>query len=340
MVLDSDLTLLQNDELYFRGRSAVELARRLQFEDGVRLLWATPQSRDDIDDRFVSRPDVVKAVRKASAAVGDSLRFMDRLKLALLIAGAKDPVRGSLGQSAVRDAGRQILSTMVDSLTDLRAHPPLSAPLATRLWAKISPLEASVGNLRLLNATMLLCMDHDLAISTMSARVAASARADAYAAVTVALSTLDGAMHGAASIAAVEMLTETLETGRAEQAISSQIARFGMIPGFGHVIYKEVDPRARFLLKSMRELPDFQEALGAADRLSAVIHSRSPRPANLDFALAVLVIGAKMHADAGELIFAVSRTAGWIAHILDEYAQPALRLRPESRYIGTEPFRR
>ena len=340
MVMDSDLTLLQNDELYFRGRSAVDLARRLQFEDGVRLLWATPNSRDDIDYRFVSRPDVVKAIRKANSAVGDSPRFMDRLKLALLIAGAKDPVRDSLGQPAVRDAGRQILSTMVDSLTDLQTRPPLSAPLATRLWAKVSPLEASIGNVQLLNATMVLCMDHDLAISTMSARVAASARTDPYAAVMAALSTLDGAMHGAASIAAVEMLTETLATGRAERAISSQVARFGIIPGFGHIIYKEADPRARFLLKAMRELPDFREALGAADRLSAVVLSRSPRPANLDLALAVLVIGAKMQADAGELIFAVSRTAGWIAHILDEYAQPAMRLRPESRYTGTKPFRR
>jgi citrate synthase len=340
MVIDSDLTLLQDDELYFRGTSATELARRLQFEDGVRLLWVTAPSDDDIDDRFVSRPDVVKAISKANSALGDSPRFTDRLKLALLIAGSRDPLRDSLGQAAVRDAGRQILSTMVDSLPDVQTRPPLSAPLATRLWTKLSPVEPSNGNLRLLNATMVLCMDHDLAISTISARVAASARAGPYAAVTAALSTLEGAMHGAASIAAVEMLTETLATGRAERAISRQIARFGIIPGFGHVIYREVDPRAKFLLKAMRELPDFREALGAADRVSAVVRSRSPRPVNLDLALAVLVIGAKMQADAGEPIFAVSRTAGWIAHILDEYSQPPLRLRPESRYTGREPSRR
>lgn len=340
MVLDSDLTLIQNDELFFRGVSAADLARRLQFEDGVRLLWATPNSHDDIDDRFVSRPDVVKAIHKAYSALGDAPRFMGRLKLAVLIAGSRDPVRDSLGQAAVRDAGRQILSTMVDSLPNLQTGPRLSAPLATRLWSKVSPLEPSTGNLGLLNATMVLCMDHDLAISTMSARVTASARADPYAAVIAALSTLDGAMHGAASIAAVGMLTETMATGRAERAISDQIARFQIIPGFGHIVYKEVDPRAEFLFKAMRELPDYREALGAADRLSAVVRSRTPRPANLDLALAVLVIGAKMQADAGELIFAVARTAGWVWHILDEYAQPAMRLRPESRYTGTKPSRR
>jgi citrate synthase len=339
MVLDSDLTLLENDELFFRGTSAADLARRLQFEDGVRLLWATPSSHDDIDDRFVSRPDVVKAIRKANSALGDTPRFMDRLKLALLIASSRDPVRDSLAPAAVRDAGRHILSTMVDCLPDLQTGPRLSAPLATRLWSKVSPLEPSIGNLRLLNATMILCMDHDLAISTMSARVAASARADPYAAVIASLSTLDGAMHGAASIAAVEMLTETMATGRPERAISDQIARFRIIPGFGHIVYKEVDPRAEFLFTAMRDLPEYREVLSAADRISDVVHSRSPRPANLDLALAVLVIGAKMQADAGELIFAVSRTAGWISHILDEYAQPAMRLRPESRYTGTTPLR-
>jgi citrate synthase len=337
MVLDSDLTLIQDDELYFRGKSATGLARRLQFEDGVRLLWVTPNSNNDIDDRFVSRPDVVKAIRKASSALGNAPRFMDRLKLAVLIVGSSDPVRDSLGQAAVRDAGRQILSTMVDSLPALQTGPRLSAPIATRLWSKVSPLESSTGNLRLLNATMILCMDHDLAISTMSARVAASARTDPYAAVIAALSTLDGAMHGAASIAAVDMLTETMVTGKPERAISAQIARFQIIPGFGHIVYKKVDPRAEFLFKAMRELSEYGEALSAADQLSAVVHSRSPRPANLDLALAVLVVGAKMQADAGELIFAVSRTAGWVSHVLDEYAQTAMRLRPESRYTGIRP---
>jgi len=340
MVMDSDVTLMQGDQLYFRGTPAVDLARRLQFEDGVKFLWSTPSLHEDIDDRFFSRPDVLKAIRKVTSAFGNATPFMDRLKLAVLIAGSRDPVHDALGQAAVRDAGRQILATMVDSLPDLRTGPQRSAPIATRLWSKISPREPSYANLRLLNATMILCMDHDLAISTMSARVAASARADPYSAVIAALSTLDGAMHGAASIAAVQMLNETLATGRPEHAISAQIARFQIIPGFGHIVYENADPRAEFLLNAMRELPDYREALDAANRLTAVVHSRSPRPANLDLALAVLVTGAKMRADAGELIFAVSRTAGWISHILDEYTQPAMRLRPESRYTGTKPVRR
>ena len=336
-VVESDLTLLQDDALYFRGVSAVDLARRCQFEEAVSMLWATPHQRDGAPDQLVSDPETVAAIRLAAASLGDTPRFVDRFRLALLICALHDPERASLQPSAVMSAGRRMLAAVVDALPDLQPAPSAAAPLARRLWAKISPLEPSTGNLRVLNATMVLCMDHDLAISTMSARVAASARADPYAAVTAALSTFDGAVHGAASIAAVSMLTETLQTGNAEQAISRQIKKTGMIPGFGHLIYRDVDPRAELLLAAMRQLPSFQGATTAADRIVAVVRARSPRPANLDLALAALAIGGEMDTDAGELIFAVSRTAGWIAHALDEYTQPAARLRPESRYTGTRP---
>jgi citrate synthase len=81
-------------------------------------------------------------------------------------------------------------------------------------------------------------------------------------------------------------------------------------------------------------MTDFREAVNVADKLAAVVARRSSRPINLDLALAVLVVGADMRRDAGELIFAVARTAGWIAHMIDEYSRPGLRLRPESRYTG------
>lgn len=337
MVMDSDLTLIEDDQLYFRGALATKLAQRLQFEGAVAHMWKSPDARDDITENFVSRPDVIRAIGIAAAQLGDTERFIDRLRIAVLISGARDPVRHSLGASAVRDAGRQILSTMVDSLPDRQAPAPLSASLAARFWPKLCAMPPSPWDLRLLNATMILCMDHDLAISTMGARVAASAHADPYAAIVAALSTFDGSLHGAASVAAVQMLKETIDSGRAERAISAQLAKFDFIPGFGHIVYKKVDPRAAFLLSAMRHSPQYQRAFCAIDRLSAVILARSPRPANLDLALAALVVGAEMLPDAGQLIFAVSRTVGWISHILDEYQQRAMRLRPASRYIGNAP---
>lgn len=339
MVMESDVTLLQDDELYYRGVSAVGLAMHKQFEDAVEELWQTSTAHDDVDHPFMSRPNDIKAIHKVSAGLGETSGFMDRLKLAVLLAGARDPDRTSMGESAVRGAGRKILATMVDSLPAVQPEPPRPASLATRLWCRVSSSEPSASNLNLLNTTMVLCLDHDLAISTMAARMAASARADPYSAVGAALNTFDGTMHGAASVAAFEMLSDTMAGGRAEAAISAQIAKSRMIPGFGHIIYQKTDPRAQHLFQLLRDVPEYRDAVKAADRISAVVQSRTHRPVNLDLALAVLAIGAGMRADAGELIVAVSRTAGWIAHILEEYGQPSMRLRPESRYTGIRPSR-
>lgn len=340
MVLDSDLALIENDELFFRGRPATELARRLAFEEAVNFLWTTPAFRDDLDEGFTSRREVVSSVRRAVKGLGPSARLIDQLSLAVIISGSWDPVREAIGPAAVREAGRQMIATMVDALPDLRGVPNSKASLAERLWPKLSSAPASDENLRLLNATLVLSMEHDLAISTMAARVAASARAHPYAAIAAALGSFDSTIHGAASISASEMVHETLRTGSAERALANQVTKNRTIPGFGHIVYQHEDPRARFLLDAMRQMTDFREAVNVADKLSAVVARRSSRPINLDLALAVLVVGADMRRDAGELIFAVSRTAGWIAHMIDEYSRPGLRLRPESRYTGPHPPQR
>ena len=337
MVLDSDLALIQNDELFFRGQPATQLARRLAFEEAVNFLWTTSVFRDDLDYRFTSRREVVSSARRATKALGNSARLIDQLSLAVIILGSWDPVREAVGPAAVRDAGRQMIATMVDVLPDLHGAPNATVSIAERLWPKLSSVPASDENLRLLNATLVLSMEHDLAISTMAARVAASARAHPYAAIAAALSSADSAIHGAASISAAEMVHETLRTGNAERALANQVTKTRMIPGFGHVIYQHEDPRARFLLDAMRQMADFREAMNVADKLSAVVAARSSRLINIDLALAVLVVGADMRRDAGEVIFAVSRTAGWIAHMIDEYSRPGLRLRPESRYTGPHP---
>ncbi|MCU1422486.1 MAG: Citrate synthase [Microbacteriaceae bacterium] len=328
MVLDSDLALIDGDRLYFRGRLATDLAATLTFEEAVALLWAGPAGP------FASSPRVVSAVRRGSAGLGSSARLLDRMALAVVIAGSWDAARD---HADPREVGARLIATIVDALPDAGARPSPSAPIAGRLWAKLTERPPTADDIRLLDATMVLSMEHDLAISTVAARVAASARSNPYAAVTAALGAFDGSIHGGASLAAVDLLRSTLDSGNAEHAISTQLKATGSIPGFGHVVYRREDPRARHLLDLMRPMPAFHDVIAAADRVRAVVAARSPRPANLDLALAALVVGAGMPRDAGELLFAVSRVAGWVAHILDEYTRPALRLRPQSRYTGVVP---
>jgi citrate synthase len=327
MVLDSAITLLADDELYFRGEKATTMAASLTFEAAVEKLWeSAPVPGDDLPHAIL--PNVL----------GRSAHLVDRLALAVLLAGSADPMKDELSAGMVHRAGRRMIAAMVDAVGDGDRESTASASVADRLWRALGGSEPAGIDLAILNSALVLCMDHDLAASTLAARVAASARAHPYAAIGSALGAFDGGLHGSASIPARQLIVETMQTGDPERAIAEALRRTSVIPGFGHRIYRHHDPRARFLITRMRKTPRYEAVVTAVDSLEAVMAARAPRPANLDLALAAVTVAAGFEPDAGQAIFAIGRTAGWIAHIVDEYAQPALRLRPEGRYIGRAPL--
>ncbi|RKR75764.1 citrate synthase [Frondihabitans australicus] len=333
MVIDSPITLLTGDDLYFRGRRATDLAREGGFERAIEILWQTGA------DPAHLTPDrqVVSRARAAGDLLGPSARLIDRLALTVQIAASYDPFRDDLDPVAVFAAARRLLAELVAALP-LRGEPAApEAPLAHHLWPRLSADAPSGDELRLLDGALILMMDHDLATSTLAARAAASARANPYASLSAALGAVDSAQHGAASTAAVSLLRESLESGGPERALAARIRADRGLPGFGHVIYRERDPRAEFVFEALGRLPRFRVAAAGAARLSAIVRSRLPRPANVDLALAAFAVGGGFPDDAGQVIFAVARTAGWIAHVVDEYAQVPLRMRPESRYVGPAP---
>jgi citrate synthase len=180
-----------------------------------------------------------------------------------------------------------------------------------------------------------LLVDHDMAVSTLAARAAASARANIYAVVSSGLGALDSALHGNASAAAHALIIGVGESGRAEQVVGEWIRRTGRgVPGFGHVLYSGRDPRATALLALLASVPGAERTMAAAQATIDVVTGRTGAEPNIDFALAALTVASGMRADAGEAVFAVARTGGWIIHALAEYRMPPLRLRPVGRYVG------
>ncbi|CAM3755442.1 citrate synthase [Occultella aeris] len=334
MVLDSPLTLIEDDELYYRGRRATDLARTGGLEAAIDLLWA--QTAVAGGRSCHALPEVVGPARAAGDLLGPAARLIDRMQLSVVVAGSHDPLRTDLAPDAVHSAGRRLIATMVDALPDLGPAAPGSASVAQRLWPKLTASPSTPADLALLDATLVLCLDHDLATATLAARVAASARAHPYAAVASALSAFDSAMHGSAPSAATQMLRDGLDRAP-ERAIAAVAARGQGIPGFGHVLYRRTDPRAAFLLGRMSSMDRYAAAIRVTRELVAMVGPRTGRPVNVDLALAVLAVGAEMGDDAGQVIFAVARTAGWLAHVVDEYGQKPLRLRPESAYVGPRP---
>ncbi len=328
------ITLIDRDRYYFRGVDATELAARNSYEEVAEWLWTG-----------VLRPGATFTAPEASVAVArravDSLPEhtgpTDRLRVAAIAAATADPLRFDLSEEAVLGTARTLIPTLVAALPPQRHDHRDDGPLAHRLWARLSGREASTGALRALDTALGLLVDHDLAASTLAVRVAASARAHAYAAVSAGLGVLEGPLHGAAGGLAHRMLLDVLDRGTAAPVISDELRAGRRIPGLGHRLYPGEDPRARALFALLEEIPDAAPALAAARDVVATTARHVPLQANVDLALAVLTASSGMYASAGETIFAVARTAGWIAHILEEYGETPLRMRPSGHYVGERP---
>jgi citrate synthase len=205
--------------------------------------------------------------------------------------------------------------------------------IAARLWRRIGSRPPEEGLLTALRAALVLLADHELAASTLAVRVAASVRADPYAAVATGLGALGGPLHGGASLGAEGMLAAAATADDAPRVVGELLRRTGRVPGFGHFVYRAGDPRATCLLGFVaRGAPDSPRLAVARAVLAEMRRRALPEP-NIDFALAVLADVAGMISGAGEAVFAVARTAGWIAHALEEYARDE-PLRPRAVYTG------
>ncbi|MFG3104287.1 citrate/2-methylcitrate synthase [Streptomyces sp. NPDC048182] len=328
------LTLIEGDRYYYRGVDAVELALRHSYEEVAEWLWTGRPSPGAV----LTAPEAsATAARHAAAALPEHTTPTDRLRVAAVAAATADPLRFDLSEDAVLGTARVLLPTLVAALPPAWGGHPEQGPLAHRLWARLSGLPAEEAALHALDTALGLLADHDLAASTLAVRVAASARAHAYAAVSAGLGVIEGPLHGAAGGLAHRLLLEVLDQGDAGPVVAEELRAGRRVPGLGHRLYTGEDPRARALFALLEDIPRAAPALAAARDVQATVARHAPLHANVDLALAVLTASSGMPATAAETIFAVARTAGWIAHALEEYGERPLRMRPSGVYTGPRP---
>jgi citrate synthase len=334
LVIESALTEISGDRLRYRGHEVTALAGTRSFEDVASLLWTGDFTAPA---GWQATPEAVTVGAAAQSALPAAALPLERLQVIVPALAATDPLRLHLDQPAVVAAGRAMIAGMVDCLPDQRPRPARgvdqTAPdIAMRLWGKICPAEAE-GLLAALRGALVLLADHELAASTLAVRVAASVRADPYAAVATGLGALGGPLHGGASLGAEAMLAAAAGPQDAPGVVGGLLRRTGRVPGFGHFVYRAGDPRAICLLDLVaRDAPE-SPRLAVAEAVRAEMRRRALPEPNIDFALAVLADVAGMISGAGEAVFAVARAAGWIAHALEEYAREA-PLRPRAVYTG------
>jgi citrate synthase len=221
--------------------------------------------------------------------------------------------------------GRRLIGVLTDALPG----PTNGTLIAQRLSGKLGDRPVDPD---LLNLALVLLADHDLAVSTVAVRLAASARATPYAAISAALGTADGQYHGFASTLAYRFLRDAAEDPMGALA---ERQRADDLPGFGHRVYQTRDPRADTLFTALRRHKAAASVMATVD---AITPGAGTFP-NIDLALAALMHTFDLRPDSGEAIFALARCAGWLAHAIEEYREPGLRFRPVGVYTGERPER-
>jgi citrate synthase len=389
VVVETELTLLDPaGRLSYRGRDAVELARFRSFEEVVALLWdGAPPTPWRLGEERAA------AVEALADAIGREAPDAERIAAVVATLAARDPERDSRNPTSVRRAGADVIAGSLaalhrgrPSLHDTgRGRPSLSIGLlrspapaealrgspavegvAGRLWDALAAGEAKARpeQVAALNAALVLLADHELAASTFAARVAASAWAGPYRVILAGLGPLGGALHGGAGLAVEALLDEVVAGADPGDVLDAHLAA-SPVPGFGHRVYRDRDPRADHLLdrlglergrpslhdtdrgrpslsigslrspapvKVLRGSPALEAAAGL---LEAAAERGLPAP-NVDFALAALVRAHGLRPGSSATIFTIARIAGIVAHALEEY-EHRLRFRPRASYVGPTP---
>lgn len=325
-VLSSSLTLIHDGRLYYRGHEVVRLARAASVEQVAKLLWTG--SLDGALELFSNEPPALPgwAVR-ASAA----LLPVERCQAVLPVAAAADLRALDLRPAAVTATGARILRLLAATAAGVRAE----RSLARTLRRGLCPRRADAENA--LSAALILCADHELNVSTFTARCVASAAATPYDVVGAGLAALKGGRHGGHTPRVEALIREVLRPADARGVVAGRLRRGETPPGFGHPLYPGGDPRAEALIELAQELGSGAPALERGLALRDAVRELTGERPTLDFGLALLGVVLRLPAGGALALFAIGRSIGWIAHALEQYGDSRL-IRPRARYEGPPPL--
>ncbi len=308
----SDVTTMHEDALEFRGHDLVELIRGRHFEDIAELLWADETS-DPPTGTTWPKADTVDIDALAGLADVDATPI-GRLAIA---AHVLDAIHDDDAPAAAR---RLLLAT--PTLFGSRRR---SGEFALRL---ISAWRARPSSdlVTAVDTALALLADHELATSTLAVRVAASTRTSPYAAFAAGLASIEGLLHGSASASVHRFLDRCAERSP-EAAVADLRTSRAPIPGFGHKVYRGVDPRFSPLMEAIR--PIDAGSLALVDAIVEEVGRVLPHQPNVDLALGALTWAGGLEPDTP--LFAVARIAGWAAHYDEELQEAPLRFRGVAR---------
>ncbi len=327
-VLESALMLIRDGRLYYRGRDAVELARTSTVEEVAALLWTGDPG--DADRLFADEPP------RIAWHLPEGLTPIERCQVAVPLAGARDLAAWDLRPSAVAVTGARILRFMARMAAGDPASPPGDsiASILQAGWAPGRPETAGP-----IGAALILAADHELNVSAFTARCVASANASPWDVVSAGLAALKGSRHGGHTERVEALFREAGTAEGARRVLADRLRRGEPIPGCGHSLYPDGDPRGAALLELAVEWapgsPTVELALAMAEAYRELIREHP----TIDHGLVALSRALELPERTPLALFALGRTIGWIGHAIEQYAVNKL-IRPRAAYMGEMPEER
>jgi citrate synthase len=337
-------------KLFYAGYDIADLAAHATFEETIHLLHhlelptadQLSETVDTLRAESVLDPLLVELIGALAHRTGP----MTTLRTAVSAAGALDPDDEESPEANLRKAYRLMAKTpqIIATYQRLRAGADAIEPrddlgIAANFLYALTGKQPEAQVARDFDVVLVLYADHTLNASTFAGRVAAATLADMYAAVTAAVATLQGPLHGGAITEVREMLDEIGSPGRAPDWVREKLGRKEKVMGFGHRVYKTWDPRATVLRDIAERLgKQFGEPhwFDISVRVQETVMEAKKLYPNVDFYTASVYSALGLPPDLYTPLFAASRMAGWTAHIREQYADNRL-IRPDSEYVGPAP---
>jgi citrate synthase len=319
----------ERGRLILAGHDVEELARHARFEDAAALL---------LDQRADELRAQLGAARVAAfdrlPRLGDALAAadaMDALRAGVAHLSGESSPAAIIGAVAVIAAAWSRRRAGKDPLPPDAQHSHAADYLRMATGA-----EPDAARVAALDAYLVTVIDHGMNASTFTARVVASTGSDLVSAVVAAIGALKGPLHGGANAAVMDMLQEVGSVENADRWVRDALANKKRIMGFGHRVYKVYDPRATVLKKFSEELGERAgepQWFKMSEKIEKVVLEAKKLNPNVDFYSASTYHVLGLDTFIFTPIFALSRMAGWTAHVLEQYESNRL-MRPESEYIG------
>ncbi len=341
----------KNSGLYYRGYAIHDLVKNSTFEETIcLLLFGKLPSTGELSDfsgKLAREREIPKELVERMAGFPKGVHPMSALRTAVSLLSFFDPEADDKSiESEVRKSIRLIAKTptIIAAFDRLRkgerAVPPrLDKEFcsAANFLYMLKGKEAAPVEVKMLDKYLILLAEHDLNASTFAALITASTLSDVYSAVVSAVGTLKGDLHGSANSRAMESIIEVGSVDQVELYVDDKIQKKQKLMGFGHRVYKGPDPRAddlRVMAKTLADSnPEQAKWYAISKKLESTVWDRKKLYCNVDFYSASVLYTLGIPIDLFTTIFAISRMAGWTAHVLEQHRDNRL-IRPISNYIG------